>query len=563
MFGINRLYKVYFATKNVVFLMVLTSLLGLTFAQVDDLSICKRSRVVEGTNGWLFYENDLVTDIPVDGEMVKELANAFNYRGIDVVFLALPPRALFAAAGLPKKVDYRRKQALKGYRVFLNTFEEAGFRVVRLDGLDKTEYQNFFFLRDHHWTPYGAEVSAKKVRELLEDTPFINNSENQFRTYTEETLYRIGSQAGNAERNCNVLFEPEPYEKFVTELLQEPIGLFDSIESSGIVLVGSSNSRDGNDRHNNFEGFLKQQLNMDLVNYSITGGGDFKSIEDYVLSDAYNDIPPDLIVWETLLAPGTPDNVNFSDKRRFQQLIPSVYGSCSNNSLITKEIPIVYGEPLTYKLLESGKISRKRFFFPLPSLKSLNEINTFSFSAKLSVSNSFAEKAEESRNTVSVRITLRNGMLLHEERLSFDQNQPTINILSNFHLTDLEAGDGIQIRLAGVGFKETEVLEVDEVELSFTNQIIPLTDQETNQLFGKDFYLHLVVSDISLSTIFVNTVSKSGVTKGQTIERAPNVSKTQDFYFWPQTSLVEELSLGIPSNVESDSLKVYLCPFPG
>jgi alginate biosynthesis protein AlgX len=92
------------------------------------------------------------------------------------------------------------------------------------------------------------------------------------------------------------------------------------------VLIGSSFSAEPK---YNFEGFLKEALGANVLNAAVSGGGYNASLEAYFQSPAYLKSKPKFLIWE-FVASMTP-----YDQTPLREIIPSVYGDCSGNALLS------------------------------------------------------------------------------------------------------------------------------------------------------------------------------------------------------------------------------------
>lgn len=105
-------------------------------------------------------------------------------------------------------------------------------------------------------------------------------------------------------------------------------------------MVGTSNSTNGvglefeNNPQVNFIGFLQEFLQTEVLNFAVSGGGSFTALENYLISEAYKDEKPKLLVWETVLNPRSLDRSRFDVATDYRRVIPSIYGSCSDSGAV-------------------------------------------------------------------------------------------------------------------------------------------------------------------------------------------------------------------------------------
>ena len=124
--------------------------------------------LLDADEGWLFRSvEDLRTEFgtsEVGYRRLKELRDGLKQRGVELVVVYQPTRGLVNRDKL-RPADYQRfdyDKALRNYRQALNRFEQLGIWVPDLSGLtDEHSEQDFYFRRDQHWTPYGAERTAR------------------------------------------------------------------------------------------------------------------------------------------------------------------------------------------------------------------------------------------------------------------------------------------------------------------------------------------------------------------------------------------------------------------
>jgi alginate biosynthesis protein AlgX len=99
--------------------------------------------------------------------------------------------------------------------------------------------------------------------------------------------------------------------------------LFDEAPDPEVILVGDSNAaaREDESKQFNFDGYLKQYLGVDILNYALPGVGEDGSLLEYLLSADYKAEAPKLIVWEL------PANYRLDSPLMYRQLVPAVQGA--------------------------------------------------------------------------------------------------------------------------------------------------------------------------------------------------------------------------------------------
>lgn len=295
-------------------------------------------QIIQGKNDWLFRsESDLRTDYGPKNEsfaMISTFLKTIEMRGSQVVLVYIPSRGLMHS----KQINgwpFNFSLALHNYRAALQSFRNIGFIVPPLDtliGQLDSSSENFFFKRDSHWTPWGAQKTAELIASTLAVQPFYLQLQNQaFTTRLHGLVTQSGTMQNAVSRLCHGdLFPSEYMQQYVTETAIEHT---DSLLSSAtkqpeIVLLGSGFSAHP---HFNFSGFLKQAMGKDVLNMAIRGNEERDAWMEYLASESYQKHPPRLIIWEM------SSQYNIADKSFFRQLIPLIYDGCKKQPVLMEK----------------------------------------------------------------------------------------------------------------------------------------------------------------------------------------------------------------------------------
>lgn len=260
--------------------------------------------LIKGEGDWLFRTvEDLRTEFKTSPEgyrRMKQLHDAFKARGVEVVIVYQPTRGLVDRAHmLPadrERFDYNT--ALKNYKDMLGRFQAMGYHVPDLSPLtNEQQAHDFYFRGDQHWTPYGAERTARIVAETIKKVPgYSGIAKKEFETKVSGRMGKTGTLQNMAGQLCGTSYAIQYMDTFSTE----PKGaagdndLFGDSASPDITLVGTSHSG----KNYNFAGFLQQYSNADVLNVAFPGGGFEGSMLQYLGSDEFQKKPPKILVWE-------------------------------------------------------------------------------------------------------------------------------------------------------------------------------------------------------------------------------------------------------------------------
>ncbi|MGQ7959142.1 alginate O-acetyltransferase [Pseudomonas sp. SP16.1] len=260
--------------------------------------------LMDAEEGWLFRSvEDLRTEFgtsEVGYQRLKELRDGLKQRGVELVVVYQPTRGLVNRSKL-KPADYQRfdyDKALANYRQALARFEQLGIWVPDLSGLtDEDSDQEFYFRRDQHWTPYGAERTARLVAETVKRIPgFEDIPRKEFVTERIGLMGKTGTMQNVASQLCGTGYAVQYVDQFVTEPKDASGGdaLFGDDSSPQITLIGTSHSG----KNYNFGGFLEEYLGTDVLNAAFPGGGLEGAMLEYLASESFQTDPPKILIWE-------------------------------------------------------------------------------------------------------------------------------------------------------------------------------------------------------------------------------------------------------------------------
>jgi alginate biosynthesis protein AlgX len=296
--------------------------------------------IVPGKNRWLFRSMvDLTNDFGIPAPMRPEFARlmaAFRQQGIHVAMAIQPTRGLMHRDKLyPGQLhgfDFAR--ASGNLSNYLQQLRSAGAVVPDMMQLVHTPPKGeYFFRRDHHWTPSGAEATARLLADEVRRQPFYAElSKKQYRTEPGVMVPKDGTLNLAMSYICGNNYGFQYVRGYQTiPMADDANALFDEAPDPEVILVGDSNSaaREDESKQFNFDGYLKQYLEVDILNYALPGVGQDGSLLEYLLSDNYKPkAPPKLIIWEL------PANYQLESEPMYRQLIPAIKGGCSTSTAV-------------------------------------------------------------------------------------------------------------------------------------------------------------------------------------------------------------------------------------
>lgn len=358
------------------------------FVVCDELENAASGAVVQGEDGWLFSAYDLrVGSVPNSVKpYLRRLVRTIARQDTILVPVLLPTRGSvnFGRFDMAKSAfrDYPLAAAHDAYRTVLADFAAVG--APGPDLLESALEMNitgapFYHRTDNHWRPEGARRAANDVAALLEVQGVLaDRSPEVFVTEFAGTFSRHGSFAKLVESRCAGVDIPEetgPY--YLTTRQREATAqdLFADLPAAEVVLVGTSNSEG---QILNFEGFLAEALQTDILNASVRGGGTWTSLLSYLSSDAYLNHRPAVLIWELPIV--AIDGLGTAHIAEYRQAIPAADGACSvEDSRLATVVPIE-GTQVPLLINDEGlAIGGTRFFLYLE----LSDPSLFSFEVEI------------------------------------------------------------------------------------------------------------------------------------------------------------------------------------
>ena len=298
--------------------------------------------LVQGDNGWLFRsKDDLRSHFGPDQAGMQQLqrfVDALARKGVQLVMVYQPPRGLMHWQQLPplERARYPADMARVSYRFTLQRLRDLGIVVPPFERLvDEPGKADFYFRRDHHWTPEGARRAAALTAEAIRDLPaYASISRQSFQTRRAGLLGKSGTLQKAARQICGFDYPDQYVEQFRTTGGGDASGLLGETRAPEIVLVGTSNS----DPAYNFAGFLQEALETEVLNTSIAGGGFDGALYAYLPTEAFQDNLPKVLIWELA------SYHNLSDQSFYRQAIPMVSNGCADQrALISRREEIAAG----------------------------------------------------------------------------------------------------------------------------------------------------------------------------------------------------------------------------
>jgi len=289
--------------------------------------------LVLGKNGWfLNSQKDLDETFGLNNEgsfrQLQRFVRALEAVGTKLMIVYTPTRGLVSPQNMNAEIyKYNHSLAKNNYIKAINRIKEAGVFMPKMDELIPGP-NNFFSARDIHWTPTGAEFTAKLVAKELERIGF-----QKFKAQYAGLISPSGLIQRAAEIICDYNLPVDYYKSYTTVAVNNVMensdesALFSESEEPFIALIGTSFS---GDESYNFAGFLQQYSNTTIANYAVNGGKLMGGWLNLLKSNDYKESHPEVIIWEM------PSYYTLGGGDIFSQLTALSYDGCRDKPALLK-----------------------------------------------------------------------------------------------------------------------------------------------------------------------------------------------------------------------------------
>lgn len=236
-------------------------------------------------------------------DYVAAVDETLEGRGIDLVVVVVPAKARLypEQLGRYEYPDYAQDRVDR----FREGVLERGVPAPDLTEVyaDASGAEEYFLRTDTHWSPAGTLAAARALEPSVTAALEAKGSPR-----TEFVWSRRGAEEFEGDLLTFLplgpfmeRFGPEPERVRTVEVTEgesvsqdEPTGLFEEV-TIPITLVGTSYSAE---ELWNFDGAIKSVVNADVLNVATEGEGPFIPMAEWLESDAIEETPPDVVIWE-------------------------------------------------------------------------------------------------------------------------------------------------------------------------------------------------------------------------------------------------------------------------
>lgn len=288
--------------------------------------------VTPGNSGWIFLDEEYIfgdtetlRDLKDSIALISQVDTLLKNRGVRLVISPVPIKARlykeYLTKSLPTVVENR-------YVTILKELQSRNITVADTNSLltkSKASLNILYNRMGSHWSPEGAFIAAKATAQTVMQL-------SEYKSLAKkEYIFKKGQIVKNVDNLSNVLpadmrknYPSDNYQIYDFSE-KNPAGLLDE-EVPEVALVGTSYSESAW----SFPGALRYHLKTDVLDASQPGRNIWPPMSDYLNSDAFQDAPPKILIWEIperyfLTPPGGPRNGGLS---WINSIFPAISGPC-------------------------------------------------------------------------------------------------------------------------------------------------------------------------------------------------------------------------------------------
>ena len=264
-----------------------------------------RKGVLVGAEGWLFTDEEFSClphaekHFEQNLEYIKSVHAAFKKRNIALVAALIPAKARLYPEHLGRHAVPGCREKIYGHT--METLEQDGIKTIGLlPVFNASPDKNALFLKtDTHWTSDGAKLAAQAIADHIK--PSYSLTEKKFATTGGEAERHEGDLLRYLPGIAEDAIPRDALKHYKTEQVQDASqedmasSLFGDENAPVVTLVGTSYSANP---LWNFPGFLRTDLQADILDMSDEGLGPFTVMEKYITGDVYKNSAPVVVIWE-------------------------------------------------------------------------------------------------------------------------------------------------------------------------------------------------------------------------------------------------------------------------
>ena len=270
-----------------------------------------KNGVLVGKDNWLFtkeefdYSADQEERLNKKVDYITTVSEYLAQKDIRLVIAPIPSKARIEKSRLGRYSFPSYKEPI--YYKFSNALKGRNIAVIHvLASMSTYKGKTPLFLKtDTHWTPEGARQAALSIANYIhKNLPIMDNDRKVYVSQLDKVENHTGdllsyvpvgnmSLAGFRPDKINIIKTTEQ----ITEKGHDGESANDlfSNDAPPITLVGTSYSANP---LWNFDGYLKEFLQADVLNAAEQGLGPFETMKKYLSNQAFLQTPPKTIIWE-------------------------------------------------------------------------------------------------------------------------------------------------------------------------------------------------------------------------------------------------------------------------
>lgn len=267
-----------------------------------------RKGVLVGRDGWLFTDEefecvkDHTKNLEKNLSYITQVQKDIAAKGVKLVIAIVPSKARVYKEYLGNNiVPSCRENVYSDIITHLNSHNITTVNI--LENFIQSDDKDALYLKtDTHWTGNGARLAAKVIAD---NVPTDDLTAKSYDTSVVNEQPYEGDLLRYLPGVSDALIKPDMMQMYQTEeaVIEDNAEHDDSASALAlfgddippVTLVGTSYSAN---QTWNFHGFLKDALDVDVLNMADEGLGPFSVMKTYLENDAWTQTSPSVVIWE-------------------------------------------------------------------------------------------------------------------------------------------------------------------------------------------------------------------------------------------------------------------------
>lgn len=243
----------------------------------------------------MFEQFEILTSAELN--LAIKLNELISSLGSTLIILPIPTKPIISF----KEANFDPRELQASYYEGIELLLKNNIAVVDLltpalnHYIDENTGRVFNDKYDSHWGSYGVELSVKELVNKLHSIKSFDQLPRHVYTLNPASARGQNNLASEIDQKCRVKFPNVDFALFKVSRKQSNDDLLTDEELSPLALLGTSYSKF---LQFNLSGRIEVATGVDVLDYSVVGGGKSSALKTFLKDFAGKQILPRFIIWE-------------------------------------------------------------------------------------------------------------------------------------------------------------------------------------------------------------------------------------------------------------------------